>query len=295
MNKIVFIAGRGHSGSTLLNLMRGGHPRLIAVGEVYSLFGAKQMNWLERGQEVRCSCGMHLDQCEFWGPVAQRLRENDRNQGSVQEAYCIFLESFHEYFGADAIPVDISKTDEALQALRELDDVELNVIFLIRDVRSWAVSMRDVNRRAGEFKVTDLVKKFGWKAWRPFLGRTTVKYFWHWYLLNKGTQKLLRENGIKSFQIGYEELTLYPDFIMRKISEFLEVDFVEDLLRPGGGIGHVIIGNRMRSDPNKRERVAYDDRWFYSLEWQWPAILFPNIMRYNSAEVYRNIRGHLWK
>lgn len=295
MRQVIYIASRGHSGSTLLNLMLGGHPRTVAVGEVYSLFGVKHMNWLERGQEVKCSCGKHMDECAFWGPVAKRLRENVRGQGSVQESYHIFLESFYKHFGDDAIPVDISKTDEALQILKSLNDIELKVVFLIRDVRSWAVSMRDVNRRAGEFYIIDLVKKYGLKAWRPYVGRTTIKYFWHWYLLNRRTQRLLRENRIKSIQIGYEELTLYPDFIIRKICEFLEVDFVEDLLRPGDESSHVILGNRMRSDPNKRQRVAYDDRWFYSLEWQLPAILFPNIMHYNSSEVYRNVRGHLWK
>jgi hypothetical protein len=57
---------------------------------------------------------------------------------------------------------------------------------------------------------------------------------------------------------------------------------------------HVILGNRIRSQKEKRRRVAYDDCRFYQSEWTLPLLISPHIMRYNSAEVYRNIRAQLW-
>lgn len=57
---------------------------------------------------------------------------------------------------------------------------------------------------------------------------------------------------------------------------------------------HIIRGNRMRSQAEKRRRVAYDDRWFYKQEGMLPAVLFPQIMRYNSRQVYRNLRDQIW-
>ena len=130
MKPIVFISSRGHSGSTLLDLMLSGHPRLIGVGEVYSLFDQVR-NLLNRPNEVKCSCGKFMDQCEFWSPATELLRPAYERHESIQELYNIFLSSFYKYFGADAIPVDISKTDEALTAIKKLKDVDVKVIFLI--------------------------------------------------------------------------------------------------------------------------------------------------------------------
>jgi sulfotransferase family protein len=295
VKRAVFIASRGHSGSTLLDLMLGGRPPLVGVGEVFSMFTPKLRGRLRNTHETICSCGRPGDECEFWGPASARLDEVMQRGGSAQEFYGVFLDSFYEHFGSDSIPVDISKTNEALQVLLSVPGVDVRVIFLIRDVRSWTVSMRDVNRRAGDFYIGDLVRKYGWRAWKPYLGRTAVKYFWHWYLINRQTQRYLHKKNIQTIQIGYEELCLYPDLALRKICDFLGVGFEENGILLGDGSNHVLHGNRMRAEPDKRQRVAYDDRWFYSGEWQLPSILFPHIMKYNNLEVYKNVRGYLWK
>jgi len=291
MKQLVYIAGRGHSGSTLLDLMLGGHPRLIGVGEVFSLFDPAR-NFLNRPAEVTCSCGKQMNECEFWAPTTEILRRAFPRE-SLQQLYRLFLDSFYGHFGPAAIPVDISKTDEPLSLLKSFDDVETKAILLIRDVRSWSVAMRDTARRSRDFDARDLARKYGWKAGRHYIGRTSSKFFWHWYILNRRTQHLLRESGLPSVQVGYEELCLYPDFIMKMISDFLEVDYTPDMLALTDIQSHVILGNRMRSQQEKRRRVAYDDRWFYKLEWMLPALVFPHIMRYNSVEVYRNIRDRI--
>jgi len=82
--------------------------------------------------------------------------------------------------------------------------------------------------------------------------------------------------------------------MMKKISDFLGIEYTESMLTLTDTQSHVIHGNRMRSQAEKRRRVAYDDRWFYKQEWMLPAVLFPQIMRYNSREVYRNIRDQIW-
>src|ERR1700690_298114 len=148
MKQLVFIAGRAHSGSTLLDLMLSGHPRLMGVGEVFSLYDSKQKNWFEHADQTKCSCGEFMDRCEFWGSASRQLQEIKVKGGSARLFYQTFLTAFYEHFGTEFVPVDISKTNDALQTLIDLDDVSLKVIFLIRDVRSWTVSMRDVNRRA---------------------------------------------------------------------------------------------------------------------------------------------------
>jgi hypothetical protein len=296
MKQVIFIAGCGHSGSTVLGLMLGNHPLFVGVGEVYNLFNPKlkEQNWLERSKEVMCSCGRLGGECEFWGPSLERLREVEQQGSKPHASYKSFLEVFYRHFGAEYTPVDISKTDDALKALLRQKEITVKIIFLIRDIRSWTVSRREIRRRAGELNPIDLIKKYGLKAWKAYLVGTPAYYFWEWYYLNRRTQKFLRDSNLEYIQVGYEELTLYPEFVMPKICDFLHIDFMEHLLRLDDNSSHVLLGNRMRSDREKRLRVTYDARWLYSKDWQMAAVVFPFIANYSNREVYRNVREHLW-
>ena len=67
MFKVLYIAGDGRSGSTLLNIALGNHERVLAMGELCNLhrFVLGQSNW--------CSCGVPVSDCGFWQSVDQRL------------------------------------------------------------------------------------------------------------------------------------------------------------------------------------------------------------------------------
>jgi hypothetical protein len=299
MKQVIYVAGCGHSGSTALGFMLGGHSKFVGVGEVFRLFDPKssEHNWLKRSKELICSCKKTADQCELWGPVVERLNSTVTKNDTVaaqRQAYQVFLDVFYARFGEDFVPVDISKTDDGLSALAGIEGVSVKTIFLMRDVRSWTTSRRDANRRAGEVHMIELVKKYGLKFAKSYVAHTPSAYFWHWYFLNLRTQRLLKKNNPPYLQVGYEELMLNPELVMKKISEFLGVDFSERMLSLDDDTSHVLLGNRMRFDAEKRARVSYDSRWFYTTDWQTPSFLLPNIMQYNNREVYQNIRGHLW-
>ena len=56
---VVYITSRGHSGSTLLSLILGGHSQVVSGGELKMLINAKAESKL---------CGCHFvtpDQCPF--------------------------------------------------------------------------------------------------------------------------------------------------------------------------------------------------------------------------------------
>ena len=71
--QVVFIASRAHSGSTLLNLLLSGHPRLVALGEVFNLFDF-EAGHINRQDKILCSCGETMSRCKFWGPLTEQLR-----------------------------------------------------------------------------------------------------------------------------------------------------------------------------------------------------------------------------
>ena len=68
----IYIAGRGHSGSTLLTLLLARHPRVVAVGELANL--PLQVARDETTKWVgRCSCGERPLDCPMWGDVLRRI------------------------------------------------------------------------------------------------------------------------------------------------------------------------------------------------------------------------------
>ena len=107
-------------------------------------------------------------------------------------------------------------------------------------------------------------------------------------------QRFLIERKLHVVQIGYEELCLYPKRIIQKICDFLEEDIDPAMLTLKESQSHVMRGNRMRTQQDKSE-LLYDHRWFSRNEWILPAFLFPNIMKYNAKEVYKNNTETIWK
>ena len=63
---VVYIMGRGHSGSTVLDLILGNHDDIIGVGELTSGFGFRE-------SIETCACGESIQQCNFWKGIREDL------------------------------------------------------------------------------------------------------------------------------------------------------------------------------------------------------------------------------
>jgi hypothetical protein len=64
MTKLAYILAASHSGSTLLSMLLGSHPRIATVGELK--LSPRAMGEISR---YRCSCGKFIRQCSFWQKV----------------------------------------------------------------------------------------------------------------------------------------------------------------------------------------------------------------------------------
>ena len=70
----VYIVGHGHSGTTLLELLLGRHPKIVITGELekMSLQFARDESAPYQGL---CSCGNRPQKCPFWAQVANVITE----------------------------------------------------------------------------------------------------------------------------------------------------------------------------------------------------------------------------
>ena len=63
--RIIYVVGRGHSGSTLLDALLGNAPGCTGIGELLSA-AARPLSV--------CSCGQPLMECAFWGQVFAEMK-----------------------------------------------------------------------------------------------------------------------------------------------------------------------------------------------------------------------------
>jgi hypothetical protein len=275
MQKLVYIASLSHSGSTLLDLILGGNSRFIGLGEIARVLEPGS-GGLEKTRQVYCSCGVGMQDCIFWSKVGDELEIC--NELSLDEKYRIVFEVFNSVFGPDHIPVDSSKYIPPLKTLREHHNLDLWVLYVIKDVRGYVISQIDDAKR----------ENFG------FIKKIPYYQFRSWYRDNKYIKGYICGNNIRYFQLGYEELCMDPDRMISMICDFLGEEPTESMLALMDSGSHVIRGNRMRSQPDKRQRISYDNRWFCRKEWILPSIVFSRIMEYNTREVYGNGTTQKW-
>lgn len=167
--KVLFLAGLGRSGSTIIANVLGQHPHAVSVGEVVHLW--------TRGlaDNELCGCGQPLQSCDFWSEVGrvafgswdaldldalQELgRSIDRNRYiplmlaprlrrgrlEAQRRYTDVLtrlyRAMREVSGCEVI-VDSTKHASYGYLLSTMDSIDLRVAHLVREsqgvAHSWA-------------------------------------------------------------------------------------------------------------------------------------------------------------
>ncbi len=258
MKKIVYIAGLGHSGSTILDMALGSHPNMIGLGEIYAVFNSKNYNNLF--ENSTCSCGEKGKDCSFW----KNARDLSESNTSSEEKYLQLIELFSEKYGDEMILVDSSKN--SYPYLKLLDKkFDLRIIYLTRDYRSWSYS------RFSRVK------------------NPLFYLFMRWFLENKKLLHVLNRNKFNTFKVGYEELALFPEFVLEKISKYIDVPFSDLMLSPANTKSHIINGNIARADKVKKAKFYYDPKWLVSGRLSFVSGLFFILQKFNNKLVYSNI------
>jgi hypothetical protein len=171
---VVYIAGSGRSGSTLLERALGEIPGFVNVGELIDLFRR------DASRAQRCGCGLHFADCEFWGGTGERafggwgsprtaeihpLQRRVARQRAMPAlaalplagrgfradaarygaCYAALYQAICEQAGAGRV-VDASKWPVQALALWR-GGIDVRVIHLVRDVRGVAHSLTKRDRK----------------------------------------------------------------------------------------------------------------------------------------------------
>jgi len=247
--KVLYIAGNGHSGSTLLDIM---------LGSTEGFFSGGELAFITRDSifEEYCSCGQLIPECEIWSEIIGRWEENrhmhygeyqqlrlrfERNKTSAValknrffpskdfKRYCEatrnLFEAIRAVTGARVI-IDSSKGPARIPVLHRISDVQ--VIHLCRDFKGVLNSAKKSSKK-------DI--KAGIEADNP--ARSTTKTLLDWLLNNLLCEVFCL--GVKSKKVLYKDYVQRPEHLQKIRPE------LEGLLeRAPYTAPHMLAGNVIR-------------------------------------------------
>jgi hypothetical protein len=277
--RIVYFAGVGRSGSTLLERMLGEVVGCVAVGEVCFL-GERALV----GRTV-CGCGQDVRDCEFWRAVLQEFPDVERLAGDLapfedfgtnrgawrqlavwlggdrRRCFDAYLAALRDLYGAvlrvgptDTI-VDSSKFPPYGAILAALGTFDVMVLHLVRDSRgvcySW--TKRQVYAHTPDGVVH--MRQHG-----------IVGSIARWWIYNVGAWLLGRKSGVDYIRVRYEDFNDDPQGVFHGLCERMGKPVPEGLfVSPHTvrlGSGHQLAGNPVRfteGDLEIREDLGWQE------------------------------------
>jgi hypothetical protein len=276
--RFICIVSPAYSGSTLVALMAGAHPSALYIGEFHAF-----PHWVK--QNLPCGCGSVIRNCEFWRDVLRRYKQDTgidmltnpersylsithnetRNKTvlrlqkaiqyfnilynpfldfslpggkiwmkSARETLCFYDHIVH--VAESTILVDSTKNPLRAYSLYRQAPENMYVLLLVRDGRGVCYSNKI---RHG----TPIIKSA--KFWKNYYKRAT-----------KIISRLPKEQVI---HLNYENICKQPAKEMKKLANFLSIQFNSSMLDPSKGLGHSIAGNNMKWETTRG--IELNEKW----------------------------------
>ncbi|MBI2706447.1 MAG: sulfotransferase [Actinobacteria bacterium] len=273
--RVIYIAGWGRSGSTLLENLLTRDSRATTVGESFQLWSAGSVH------AKYCSCGQRLESCPVWSAIqmemagdwpalvaamadrrrALRLRNLHRilrgtGGWSGQRDVDAYAETLGRLYAAAAATqgvdtvVDASKLPLVLAAAARIRGIELKVVHLVRDPRGVMHSWATPKPRQYADGYTKVMRTYSAAG---SLDRWALNHSLCWYAIKAG--------GLDHAAVSYERLAALDEATLRSISALTGIDLTgivdATVIVPPQ---HAIGGNPGRGSGD-RIAIRTDERW----------------------------------
>ena len=313
--QILYIAGVGRSGSTLLGDILGQMPGMLHIGELKSVFDYATLP----DSVMPCSCGRPYSECSFWNPIFEAafgrdwpIVFNDFSERNLPRTITLPFRALSQAIGRDllepgqrrtftaivsllkiiadkhpdTIIIDSSKSGAFGWILAQQPGISLIAVHLIRDPRATVFSW--VNRPI------PLMEPFGAK-WRATIGTMDSKAAIHHWIRANGSAWLMKWLGIPYMRIRYESFVEDPAGSVERILRFARqhgfaIPDNSDLLyqlrekRFYLGERHLIGANPRVKSQRSEVQLREDIAWLCETSWPkrllWTIIFLPWLLWY---------------
>lgn len=279
--RVLYIGGYGRSGSTLLVRLLGQMHGFQAVGEMWNIW---QKSFIDN---ELCGCGNPFHECVFWRQVVEEafgsfddvplaevcaLRSIMQRQsylppvampplrtGAQQQHIHDYTTILQKLYGAiQSISgccaiVDSSKGPRYAMLLREVPNIDLRVVHLVRDSRAVVYSWQKKMVKPEVYWKTEYMDQ-----------PSPVGAALNWNVTNMLTQSL-RGHAASYLFVRYEDLIETPRTALARIADFAgceldERELFESEDTPSLSIDHTAVGNPNRFRHGKIN-LRRDDEW----------------------------------
>mgnify|MGYP001201314708 CR=1 FL=1 len=288
--KIVYIAGSGRCGSTVLGQMLGELHGFVNIGEGRYLF-TEQM----RRKGIPCGCGASVDKCSFWGSIAQNI--------SPKTISSITKWGRAKYFPALLLLRSLNMPLPFHQLRESVSEIEQ--IYKAIALQSGAQVIVDGSKHptygllltlSGAFDVyvVHLVRSAyavaaSWSRPKDYLKeRSPAQVTLQWNVYNTFAPLVTRSKD-RYMCILWESFLSNPEFYLKQICEFLgeSIDVLQGLKRRDAlsfyvDIQHVLSGNPGKLKTKRIIELQHSD-WYLSKRRRAMVTLFawPLLLKYN--------------
>jgi hypothetical protein len=272
--RVLYVAGSGRSGTTLVDSVLGQQPGVWSGGEIRYLW--------ERGilADRLCGCGVPFSECPAWSGVLERLDATVNPEEMIRAEHATSriralprlcwrkwrnrpvadgaLNGLGNVYRAiqertHATIVDSSKLPTYAAILDDNPGVDVAIVHVVRDPRATAYSWArtKVLRDFGDERAMQRLP--AWKA-------ATLWLVWH------ATTEVLW--GRTALRVRYEDFVAAPAAQTARIATFADLEFDQAAFRPGPEV-HLDPTHSVAGNPSRHRTgwvpVRQDDEWVTGL------------------------------
>ena len=280
--RVVYIAGYGRSGSTVLDRAIGQHDGYASLGEAWKFWSHVAY------ADQYCGCGLRFSQCEMWQNVrrevpdlfdpalaerfyaiheaefrTRRMLRLLTSSGRAQidaafpteyrDALARLYRAIQVTTGAEVL-VDSSKNPVYGYLLSQVEGVEVVVVHLIRDPRAVAFSWTRMRRDPGATEE------------RLMYRHSPAKSAVFWNVWNLSISAAARARNLPLVRVHYRDVAERLESVVETVTTLAgrpmpRIDYGDALEL---GVDHTVSGNPARFDRGTIP-LKYDDEWTRAL------------------------------
>jgi len=301
--RLLYIMGRGHSGSTVLDALLDNCENVQGVGELIS--------GLSRFEHGACSCGVPITECDFWNqvrncyPVDAKLTWAEASRLQVGSAHIRkYLRTMTASATDSWVNESVAAMNNLVNAIGQASNTEcildsskeqtrglflarffpnVRVIHLVRHPSGVLHSYRNRFRKGGSFSFLRHKYKQIPGPLFPVVAAIVV-LSWALGVIMAQVTKLMAPGRVLT--VRFEDLCTDPGEELQRIARFVEIDATSLVQRISEqaefSLGHKIGGNqilhqssfRFRSEVGNKHRLLSWPLQIWVRLLAWPAMLW---------------------
>lgn len=274
---LLYIVSNGHSGSTILSFILGSDKNIFNAGEL-KMFNEHRLGTNKSIQVMKnfCSCGQPAMGCPFWQKIdmaGQNLNICLYSSLSFKNKFISYLklvcpfyrfskskESSDDFKLLKIIQEEVKKDNSNLNYLLDASkslirlahlnshkNINIKVIYLVRDGRGFINSMRKVRM----LYVDKEYRRKGFLIW-----------VFQWLFNNITTIRYLKKERIDYYHLSYDKFCQDPPKYLKELNQKFNLEIPLDYVKAVRNTGfHVRAGNPIKAKINDFSGLHYDFKW----------------------------------